>query len=329
MSEAGPVSEVASESAAAPLVSICCTTYNHAPFIRQALDGFLAQRVRFPVEILVNDDASTDATPEILREYERAHPGRFRITYQRENQYSKGVRPMLGLLFSQARGKYLALCEGDDYWTDPGKLRKQVAYLEAHPECTVVSGGYVVMEDGKSRPDIIDPPRGRERHADPPGFVFGFEEMRHRWMTKTLTSVIRRAALPEGWAAGYQYTRDTHLFYHVVKAGYGFYITEALGVYRVHTGGVHSTNDPVFNLTAAYRQRRELYRRNRDDFTRHHYVKACARLASHLLVHGGTIDRAITPRTLLREALPLVRTRREAQALIAPFVRRARTLIGV
>jgi glycosyltransferase involved in cell wall biosynthesis len=312
-----------------PLVSICCTTYNHAPFIRHALDGFLAQRVDFPLEILINDDASTDGTPDILREYERAHPELFRVVYQAENQFSRGVRPMLDLLFPRASGKYLALCEGDDYWTDPEKLRKQVGYLEAHPDCTVVSGGYVILEDGQARPDIISPPPGRELATDPPGFAFGFDEMRHRWMTKTLTSVIRKAALPEGWAAPYRYVRDVHIFYHLIKAGSGFYITEPLGVYNVHAGGIHSAKHGVVNKTVAYRCRKELHLRNRDDFTRSHYLKACTRLASHLLQHGESIDDAISPGRLLREALPLVRSRREARSLLEPFVRRARARIGV
>lgn len=114
-----------------------------------------------------------------------------------------------------------------------------------------------------------------------------------------------------------------------MKAGYGFYITEALGVYRVHAGGAHSTKERVFNLTSAYRQRRELHLRNRDDFARHHYLKACTRLASHLLQDGESIDGAISPGTLLREALPLLRSRREARALLEPFVRRPRMRISV
>lgn len=110
------------------VVSVCCITYNHAPYIAKTLDGFIAQRTSFPIEILVHDDASTDGTAEILREYERRHPDLIKPIYQRENQYSQGRRPS-HFNYERARGEFIALCEGDDYWCDPLKLEKQVAAL--------------------------------------------------------------------------------------------------------------------------------------------------------------------------------------------------------
>ena len=101
-----------------PLVSICCLTYNHAPYIRDAIEGFLMQKTNFPVEILIHDDASTDGTADIIREYETRYPDIIKPIYQTENQYSKGVKISREYQFSRARGKYIALCEGDDYWTD-------------------------------------------------------------------------------------------------------------------------------------------------------------------------------------------------------------------
>jgi len=101
-----------------PLVSICCLTYNHAPYIRDAIEGFLMQKTNFPVEILIHDDASTDGTADIIREYETRYPDIIKPIYQTENQYSKGVKISWEYQFSRARGKYIALCEGDDYWTD-------------------------------------------------------------------------------------------------------------------------------------------------------------------------------------------------------------------
>lgn len=119
--------------AAEPLVSVCCVTYNHARFIRDALEGFLMQEADFPFEVIVHDDCSTDGTTELLREYEARFPGRLRVMYEEENQFSKGKK-MFALTFAEARGKYVALCEGDDYWTDPRKLARQAALMEAHPE---------------------------------------------------------------------------------------------------------------------------------------------------------------------------------------------------
>lgn len=118
------------------MVSIECTSYNHEKYIAEALESMLMQQTNFAYEILIHDDASTDRTAEIIRSYEKKYPDIVKPIYQTENQYSKGV---LVELFNQerAQGKYIAVCEGDDYWTDPQKLQRQVDYMEAHPECSM------------------------------------------------------------------------------------------------------------------------------------------------------------------------------------------------
>jgi len=118
------------------MVSIDCAAYNHEKYIAQALDGFLMQKTDFDYEILIHDDASTDRTAEIIREYQRKYPEIIKPIYQTENQYSKGIH-VDAYNRLRAQGKYIALCEGDDYWTDPLKLQRQVEYMEAHPECTM------------------------------------------------------------------------------------------------------------------------------------------------------------------------------------------------
>lgn len=118
-----------------PFVSIACTTFNHASYIHQCLDGFLMQQTNFEFEIVINDDASTDNTIAILKDYAHRYPGKFNLNIQAENQYSKGVRGMMARFnYPRCKGKYIALCEGDDYWTDPLKLQKQIDFLEAHPD---------------------------------------------------------------------------------------------------------------------------------------------------------------------------------------------------
>ena len=119
------------------MVSICCITYNHAPFIRQCLDGFLMQKTNFAIEVLIHDDASTDGTEEIIREYEAKYPDIIKPLYEKENQWVKGRRGSAVFNFPRARGKYIALCEGDDYWTDPLKLQKQVEFLEENTDCSL------------------------------------------------------------------------------------------------------------------------------------------------------------------------------------------------
>lgn len=119
-----------------PLVSIVCTTYNHAGFIHEALDGFISQKTSFPFEIIVHDDASTDGTADIVKDYARRYPMLIKPIYQRVNQLSQG-RPIDSFCLNAARGKYIAPCEGDDYWIDEYKLETQIRYMEEHPNCTL------------------------------------------------------------------------------------------------------------------------------------------------------------------------------------------------
>jgi glycosyltransferase involved in cell wall biosynthesis len=113
-----------------PLVSICCITYNHEKYIADALDSFLMQQVSFSYEIIVHDDASTDKTAKIIREYEKNYPSIIKPIYQTENQYSKGKKPLRDFVLPLVKGKYMATCEGDDFWIDTEKLKKQVQFLE-------------------------------------------------------------------------------------------------------------------------------------------------------------------------------------------------------
>lgn len=119
------------------LVSIICLTYNHEKYIRDAIESFLAQQVKFKYEILIHDDASTDNTAKIIAEYEKRFPEIIKPIYQINNQYSQKVKIIASILFPKAKGKYIALCEGDDYWTDPLKLQKQVDYLQKHKYCSL------------------------------------------------------------------------------------------------------------------------------------------------------------------------------------------------
>ena len=117
------------------VVSILCNTYNHENYISDAIESFLMQKTNFKYEILIHDDASTDKTAEIIREYEMRYSDIIKPIYQKENQHSKGVRVAL-INHERANGKYYALCEGDDYWSNPNKLKKQVDYLEKNPDCS-------------------------------------------------------------------------------------------------------------------------------------------------------------------------------------------------
>ena len=122
----------------APLVSICCITYNHERYIGEALDSFLKQDCGFSYEILIHDDASKDGTRAVIESYQERYGDIIKPIFQTENQYQKGITNPSGVFnFPRARGKYIAMCEGDDFWIDMRKLRIQAEYMEAHPECSM------------------------------------------------------------------------------------------------------------------------------------------------------------------------------------------------
>lgn len=139
-----------------PLVSIVCLTYNEEEFVRDCFDSFLMQKTSFPFEVMVYDDASTDSTPSIIQEYATRYPTIFKPILYKENNFKKGLG-FLGVRegFRDARGRYIAYCEGDDYWCDEHKLQKQVDFLEAHPEYEVcahetrIRNDYYPSEDGR------------------------------------------------------------------------------------------------------------------------------------------------------------------------------------
>jgi glycosyltransferase involved in cell wall biosynthesis len=136
------------------VLSIGVLTYNHVFFIRQCLESILTQRVSFDYEIVVGDDASTDGTKEILQQYQRNYPDKFVLLLGDDNQ---GISANYKRVLQNCHGKYIALCEGDDYWTAKDKLQKQVDFLESHPEYGFV-GAYsqLLFPDGEIKEDKYD-----------------------------------------------------------------------------------------------------------------------------------------------------------------------------
>lgn len=131
-------------------VTIGCITFNQATYISEAIDSFLMQETTFDYEIIIHDDASTDGTAEIVKKYADKFPDKIIAILQEENQYSKKVKISKTFIYPIARGKYFALCEGDDFWTDKKKLQKQYDYMEANPLCSMcIHDALIVSADRK------------------------------------------------------------------------------------------------------------------------------------------------------------------------------------
>ncbi len=215
-----------------PKVSILCACYNHENFIRDTLNGFIIQKTNFQFEIIAHDDASTDGTKQILIEYETKYPDIFRNIYQSENQYSKKNGDVSRIHLTAAKGKYIALCEGDDYWTDPLKLQKQVDFLEKNPDFILTCGNII---------DLIEPTKEIVRHPIIEG-EFSFDDLIKKSYVSTLTTVFRNSPFPEDyWSyASKIHSGDYPIYFMLLQQGKLKVFPDVFGCYRRHSQGVFS-----------------------------------------------------------------------------------------
>jgi glycosyltransferase involved in cell wall biosynthesis len=215
------------------MVSIACITYNHEKYIRDAIEGFLIQKTDFPIEIIIHDDASTDGTANIIREYGNKYPDLIKPIYQKINQYSLGIKVSPTFVWPKCRGKYTAICEGDDYWTDPYKLQKQVDYLENHPEaslCFCLANCF--YEDG-GEPYIFP--------SNVTKYDFDTEDIMKSNFIMTCSAVFRNNLIKEVPRWFYASSPLDHLIF-ILLSTYGkiHLISDVMCSYRIHQGGIWS-----------------------------------------------------------------------------------------
>lgn len=227
-----------------PLVSIQCTVYNHEPYLRQCLDGFVMQQTNFPFEAIVHDDASTDGSAAIIREYAEKYPDIIKPIYEIENQYSKHDGS-LGRIMKAAihpAAKYVAICEGDDYWTDPQKLQIQVDFLESHPDYSLSVHEYKVWNEVKQvfEPHQLEPLIGVDGNLS-----LTLDDYATRvFFTKTLTSVYRRSAMENSKYDQYDPVGfDWMRFYALMTQGKCYLINRVMGVYRVQPNSITASKN--------------------------------------------------------------------------------------
>ncbi len=216
------------------LVSICCITYNQKEYIRDALEGFVNQRTDFSYEVLIHDDASTDGTAEIIREYADRYPEMIKPILQTENQYSKGLTNISGTYnFPRAKGRYIAMCEGDDYWTDGSKLQKQVDFLEMHPDCSLVFHSARVEVQGRAMTEHSMRPYGSDRRVTP-------EEMIDKTSGYPTASLMFRTEIVKDLPDFYNHApiADIPLQLLAAARGWAYYMDREMCVYRL--GGAAS-----------------------------------------------------------------------------------------
>lgn len=271
-----------------PLVFVRCLTFNHEAYIEDALNGFVIQQTNFPFIVTIVNDASPDNTKNVIKTFIKKICDSSSIQYEQtsyadiikatpnnnsncflyvlnlyENHFQKkSHRPYYQEYVDKA--KYWAECEGDDYWTDPLKLQKQVDFLEANPEYVICCHRYKIynQNDGTWDKDYIH----QLFDKSPNGFSFSNKENFENWATKTLTLLIRQDALRKMPAhKGFKYWRDVHMNYYLLKQGKGFCMPFVGGVCTRHNGGVFSSIGAMNQWRINLKVWNELLCQNRED----------------------------------------------------------------
>ncbi len=224
------------------VVSIMTITYNHAPFIRDCIQGVLMQKTSFPYEMIIGEDCSTDGTREIVMEYAQKYPEIIKVITSDTNV---GVAENATRTSRACRGKYIAMCEGDDYWTDPDKLQKQVDFLEAHPDFVMCfHNTLLTYEDG--RPSLL-------RHLQPwdtcslEELIVNFNDYSPVVTAGHTSSLVFKNGMLKKVPAGISKSMSGDIPLQILLAQYGKakFINEVMSVHRVHAGGISATHGGI------------------------------------------------------------------------------------
>ncbi|MDB4498118.1 glycosyltransferase [Gammaproteobacteria bacterium] len=212
-----------------PLVTVVAIVFNHDKFLHTFFDSLVNQKCNFDYEILVHDDASTDNSVNIINEYAAKYPSLFRLILQKENQYSKDIPILPKHIFPECRGKYIALCEGDDYWTDENKLQSQFDIMEANPQYSCATHQTeVIYEDGS------------------PSHVFkklsktelDIKDMMHKRYFHTASIFFKSEYIPDLCTMPMVTSEDRAIFLYFAIRGFIYYDPKSMCVYRKNNGGV-------------------------------------------------------------------------------------------
>lgn len=227
-----------------PLVSICCLAYNQENYIAKTLDGFVSQQTTFPFEVLVHDDASTDGTANIIMEYASKYPF-IKPIIQKENQYSKQVSVQKTFNYPRVKGKYIAYCEGDDYWSDPNKLQKQFNILESNSDISIcLHKTMKITKEGRLTNKYFPPFEMSSKRFTIEDYLKS-ELQEGNWTFQLSSFMVRKDVIDLLVSGTVPFTKafsvgDFPLIILALTKGDGYYINEDMSHYRVMAGGVMS-----------------------------------------------------------------------------------------
>lgn len=241
-----------------PLVSVYMITFNHEPYVAQAIESVLMQKTEYPFELVIGEDCSTDGTRAICERYAHAHPSGIRLLPSERNL---GMQVNARRTYQACRGKYIAHLEGDDYWTDPRKLQKQVAWLEQHPQASFCFHPCRVEREG----GVGAAPARAEEFRAGEGAELVFPDSRNLAMwciVHTVSAVVRANMMPrhdEEWMA--LPAGDWPMFFYLGMQGPFGRLPEPMATYRLHAGGIwnrRSSLEKKQDMLTTYRFLRKL-----------------------------------------------------------------------
>lgn len=261
------------------LVSICSLAYNHEKYIRQTLEGFVTQKTDFRFEVLVHDDASTDHTADIIREYADKYPDIIKPIYQTENQYSKNAEIITDIIFPLTKGKYIAFCECDDYWCDENKLQKQIDFLESHPDYSGAVHNVMFVDENDAFIELQFP-ECEEHDITTLDSYLNFPQTSSYVMRNPMRNQTDDIRI----AASYLFSRDKSCVLYMMKTGKVRCFEDTMSHYRMVTnsGSSYSARKKRRNLTEELISvETRLYNQitaygMNIDFSKHYFRKACA-----------------------------------------------------
>ena len=229
-----------------PVVSVDMLAYNHEPFIRQAIEGVMMQKTDFEFELVIGEDCSTDKTREICFEYQKKFPDKIRVLWSEENlcQHPHPAGGNSRRVQSHCRGEFVAFCEGDDYWTDPTKLQRQVDVMHRHPEVSLCTHRYQILSsDGSLRPAMRSwamLESALAKSGEPDGFLFNARDPFEWLIFQTATVMYRKSLFDMDFYNRAKFHCDIVSFHAALKNGPGYFINREMSVYRQGEQGVYS-----------------------------------------------------------------------------------------
>lgn len=272
------------------LLSIVVLTYNHEQYLHQTLDSIFSQKIDFDFEVLICDDCSPDSTSDIVLAFKNKISLPNTIRYFRHDS-NIGIKANGIFALSECKGKYIAMCEGDDYWTDEYKLQKQISFLENNLNVSVCFHDFLILQNGQFKKSKYN--SKNQEPVNISNFYFNSYSDSPYWVTQTLTAVFRKCNIELEIYRKYKYFRDYHLYYHLLKKGKGYYFSDIMGVYRNSSLGEFTKLNVASKLKIDLEIKKEIYLFNNDKLYKRYYEGASALYLLFLLKEFSNNKRLI------------------------------------